>query len=309
LARNNISWPGFGVALKGLLLAAGYVLQLEFLGSALSRLLLAGYHLSRIQRDGDQLTELSKLHVDEAAVPLRTLVADIAAMELMGRLLEALRGGGSASVKCASPCELELKQKEKRELEPDRPQREPKSVEYFDYEGRQSGNFRGFVSKLRTHIRSLTKAGQPDPLPGLKDDVLDQNTEAFIQSRPGLKRTWDGWTTRIASQLTEIAAQRRAAAGDWRLRSNLDARAEALEADLKELEAFAKGKVGNKRPDLIELFFSKNRAVMTDITEKVGDPVHSFKSEFYVEVIKALTGYSDVGGLDYDKPSNQKVIP
>ena len=48
---------------------------------------------------------------------------------------------------------------------------------------------------------------------------------------------------------------------------------------------------------------------MTDITEKVGDPMHGFKSEFYVEVIKALTGYSDVGGLDYDEPSKQKLIP
>ena len=262
LLRLPPPWPAIGAALKVLLLAVGYVLQLDFLGSALSRLLLAGYHLSRIQRDGDQLTELSKLHVDEAAVPLRILVADMAAMELMGGLMEALRGGGSASLKCASPCEVELSketgaQKEKRELEEDRPQRPPKGADYFDWEGGQSGNFRGFVSKLRTQIRSLTKAGQPDPLPGLKDDVLDQNTEAFIQSRPGLKRTWDGWTAGIAGQLTEIATQRRAAAGDWRLRSNLDARAKALETAQKELEAFAKGKVGNKRADLIELFFSK----------------------------------------------------
>src|SRR6185369_10178746 len=74
-------WPAIGLALKGLLTAAGYLLQLDFAGSILSRLLTAGYHLSRVNRDPEQnLTELSKYHIEQAAAPLRAIVADVAAM-------------------------------------------------------------------------------------------------------------------------------------------------------------------------------------------------------------------------------------
>jgi hypothetical protein len=312
LLRLPPPWPLIGLAFKGLLIAAGYVLQVDFFGSALSRLLLAGYHLSRIQREDGQLTALSKLHVEEAAVPLRTLVADMAAMELMGEFMEVLRRGGGASVKCASPCKVELSkergtEKEKRELDQDRPQRPAKGAEYFDWEGGERGSFGGFVRELRAHIRSLTRAGQPNPLAGLKDDVLDQSTEEFIASRPSLKATWDRWTTSKAGELNKLAAQRRAASGDWRLQSDLDARTDTLEKEYKELADFGKGKVGKKRADLIEIFFAEKRAVMTDITQKVGDPLHGFKSQFYVEVIKALTGYSEVAGQDFDTPMNQKT--
>lgn len=200
-------------------------------------------------------------------------------------------------------------QKEKREMAEDRPQRVPKSGAYFDWEGGQRGSFRGFVRQLRAHIRSLTKSGQADPLPGLKEEVLGQNTEDFIKSKPALKKVWDGWTARLARQLNDIAAQRRAAAGDKRLQADLDRKAADLEADLKELELFAKGEVGNKRPDLIEMFFGENRAVITDVTQRVGDLVHNFKMQVYVEVMRSLTGYRDVGGLEYNTTREQKVIP
>jgi hypothetical protein len=120
LMRMPPPWIAIGAALKGLLIAAGYVLELDFAGSALSRLLEAGYHLSRIQRDPDQqLTELSKYHIEEAAVPLRSLIADIAAMVLVGKLMEILQGGGKrASLKCQSPCDAEFEGKGKGKEEP-----------------------------------------------------------------------------------------------------------------------------------------------------------------------------------------------
>lgn len=196
-------------------------------------------------------------------------------------------------------------EKEKRELREDRPQRPAKGAEYFDWEGGQSGSFRGFVRQLRAHLKTLTRQGQPHPL---NERVLEQNTEAFIKSRPNLNRMWEGWTERIARQMNEIAAQRRAARGDRRLLRDLDKRYDKLEGAKSELEKFVKGDVGAKRADLIEVFLKKNRAVVTDITQKVGDPVHEFKTKFYMEVVEALTGWSDVGGLEYDTFGEQKVV-
>jgi hypothetical protein len=219
-------------------------------------------------------------------------------------------GGGKGAEKKESSAGEQKKetgpQQEKRLLDEDRPGRSPKGPEYFDWEGGQRGSFRGFVKQLRAHIKTLTAGG--DPLPKLSESVLDQNTETFIKSRTNLNKTWEGWTERIAKQMIENRQQWRAAQGDRRLQADLDARYKKLGADKIELESFAKGDVGTKRPDLIEVFFKKDRAVVTDITQKVGDPVHNFKTRFYIEVIKALTGWTDVGGLEYNSPGDQKVI-
>jgi hypothetical protein len=58
---------GVGVALKGLLAAAGYVMQIDVAGEALQRLLTAGAHLVRVRKvEGDKLSSLSAHHVEEA---------------------------------------------------------------------------------------------------------------------------------------------------------------------------------------------------------------------------------------------------
>lgn len=66
--------------------------------------------------------------------------------------------------------------------------------------------------------------------------------------------------------------------------------------------------MSGKRPDLLELFFRNRRAVVTDITQRLEDPFHNFKTLFYVEVVKELTGWSDVAGLEYSSPTEQKLL-
>ncbi|RYZ03507.1 MAG: DUF4157 domain-containing protein [Myxococcales bacterium] len=79
MASANPIGAGIGLALRGLLTAAGYLLQIEFLGSAMHRLLSAAAHLSRVHRNDDgSLTALSQHHLDEAAAPIRSMVADLA---------------------------------------------------------------------------------------------------------------------------------------------------------------------------------------------------------------------------------------
>ena len=79
IASANPVLAGIGAALKGLLIAAGYLMDIEFIGSATERLLDAGYHLSRVVKNPDgRLTELSRHHLTEGARPIREMIADLA---------------------------------------------------------------------------------------------------------------------------------------------------------------------------------------------------------------------------------------
>ena len=202
------------------------------------------------------------------------------------------------------------REKERRELREDRPSRPQRGPEYFDYEGGDRGSFRAFVRQLRTHINQLVRAGEPDPLPDLAktESVLDQDAEGFIRSRAVLNRTWDGWSQRLARQLLTLDAEIRASRGDQARISDLTRRYREVEKAKAELDDFGRGKAGDKRPDLLELFFRNQRAEVTDITQRLDDPVHAFKTLFYVEVMKALTGWSNITGLEYSSPTAQQVV-
>jgi hypothetical protein len=96
---------GIGLALKGLLTAAGYVMSIDFAGSAMQRLLKAASHLSRVEPapQGGRPTSLSLYHLEEAARPIRSMVADIAMTAAtigLTRLLGAIRGRGTATIEC-----------------------------------------------------------------------------------------------------------------------------------------------------------------------------------------------------------------
>jgi hypothetical protein len=93
-----------GAALRGLLAAAGYLMQIDFTAGAVERLFAAARPLSRVREETDgRLTQLSEHYLDEAATPIRSIVADIAVMataSAMGRLIRALRGRGRAQIAC-----------------------------------------------------------------------------------------------------------------------------------------------------------------------------------------------------------------
>jgi hypothetical protein len=49
--------------------------------------------------------------------------------------------------------------------------------------------------------------------------------------------------------------------------------------------------------------------VVTDVTEVPGDPLHNFKTRFYIEVLKALTGWGDVEGIDFKDVNENTPFP
>lgn len=109
----NPTVAAVGLALEGLLTAAGYLMQIDLAESALSRLKDVAWHLSRVEVDDQgkiKQDTISQEHVEKAAVPLRDLVADIAliaATAALGRLLRAAQSGkAKCELGCASPCEI-----------------------------------------------------------------------------------------------------------------------------------------------------------------------------------------------------------
>ena len=95
----NPTVAGVGLALKGLLTAAGYIMSIDFAGQALSMLFDAAYHLSRVeQNEQGELTQLSARHLDAAAVPIRRMVAEVALSVTTLALTRALRG--RATIEC-----------------------------------------------------------------------------------------------------------------------------------------------------------------------------------------------------------------
>jgi hypothetical protein len=101
---------GVGLALKGLLVGAGYVLQIDFGAGALSRLMLAAAYLSKFeQNDKGELSEISEDNVKLAAGVLREMIAEIAVMfatAALGKLLSrASPGGKQLKIECTH-CDL-----------------------------------------------------------------------------------------------------------------------------------------------------------------------------------------------------------
>ncbi|HZY84011.1 MAG TPA: hypothetical protein VFE78_04225 [Gemmataceae bacterium] len=200
-------------------------------------------------------------------------------------------------------------ERERREMEADRPQRPPNSAAYFSWEGGQARSWRGFRNDLNTHRRALTRSGQPDPAPNLNDGFFDQDAETFIRNNPALNRTWSAWRANIETRLRAFERQRVAARGDSVRLGQLESEQAAIDKRIQKLLDFGKGKVGDKRPDLVELFFPRRRGVVTDVTEVPGDPLHNFKTRFYIEVLKALTGWGDVEGIDFKDVNENTPFP
>jgi hypothetical protein len=70
---------------------------------------------------------------------------------------------------------------------------------------------------------------------------------------------------------------------------------------------FLLGTVGNKKPDIVEVFPGQKRIIVTDITHRAGDPIHNFKTLFYATVMERMTGFES-GALDYRSVFRQTVV-
>lgn len=101
-----------GAGLTAALRAAGYLLQIDFLRTAMSRLYEAANYLVRVRTvDDGGLSELSQDTLELAAVPIRQMVVEIAASAAVGTLGRLLRG--LSAIRCTR-CRISRRQARRR---------------------------------------------------------------------------------------------------------------------------------------------------------------------------------------------------
>jgi hypothetical protein len=301
--------------------------------------------------DGSPADSLSQRHLDAAVADVRRLLVEVAAYGITaaalglaneaGRIVADGGTGGppAAVVTVGAPVRFQAPaaaavpavggallppfvmsgrtdrgrqetgaQQEKRELGEDRPKRWPDSAEYLS---REKVKLNGLMKALRAHVNQLVRAGQPNPLPGLNDRPLRQNTLRIILENPKLAAEWTANQERLISRQQTLRLAIREAKGDRVTVKNLTDILTDINAELAEMAKLEQGNLGQKEVDLVEFFLrpGRQRAVVTDITQRPSDWFHNFKTSLYVEAIRLLTGLSDVFGVDFDTLQNQRLLP
>ena len=174
--------------------------------------------------------------------------------------------------------------------------RPPKSNSYFDYQGGKNGSFYQFAKQFKAHLDAF---GMKGSVP-MNEAPLKMTTGEFINSRPNLKPRW-------MALMEEVSADLQAYRKNNPNYSKSDYYRE-LEAQLQELSSFGKGKVGTKRPDLVEIFPGSGQVEVTDITLKFGDRFHAFKTQFYTDLMDAMFPALKASGNEYGGPLKQRLM-
>jgi hypothetical protein len=185
-------------------------------------------------------------------------------------------------------------QKEARELGADRPQRQPKSDKYFDYEGGERGSFFQFVKELKGHFDGLGGSR-----PAMDESILRKKTGEFLKEKGLLADYWKMLENHQKKMKAFEDNYPNARAGEaWRKLQGTD----------DEMKQFLNGKLGAKRPDLVELKLGDRAVDVTDISQKFGQEFHEFKTKVYKELLGDLFPGLKAGGLEYGGVGAQKSL-
>jgi hypothetical protein len=178
-----------GLALKGMLILAGYIFDIHFAGETMHRLFQAAAELVKVEKnEKGEFTRLSEAHIKSAAVPLRQMVADIAVMGVMhalgGMLRLAAKGLKKLKLECTH-CWLD-------DLIAKEGEKQPENVPPEQPPVRAEDSPRGFAIE-DAHVpqagyRSLSGAGSVKAIDGIKGgdfDVVIENGQAVrVYTRP-----------------------------------------------------------------------------------------------------------------------------
>ncbi|QNH14598.1 hypothetical protein HEP75_04071 [Xanthomonas sp. SI] len=250
-----------GIALKGLLTAAGYVMEIDFAAGAMQRLLQAAAHLSKFERnDRGEVSALSESHLNAAAKLIQDMVAEIAAMfatMALGKLISgahsglrklriecthcALKGPGTTEAKTLTP---EAKPEAKGEAKAEAGAKaeakgETKTEAQLKPEAKQAEATPVEKAKQRLQELGESKSGKRKELADLRQrrsELLEQRRKA-VGEKDAAIREWDAakdHATRDAARDKARAANERAT----QLRERLDAlpSEEGVSKDLKRLD-------------------------------------------------------------------------
>jgi hypothetical protein len=165
LTRQPHPWlKAIGAGMEALAIAAGYALDIEFLGSTEEKLVKAGFHLAKVvpKNDKGEMDEISKLELFVAAGIIRPMVAQIATMLVLKAGEKVARG---PKPKAKTEFERVTKEGRRSALECTfceiRPPRDRPVLPYISANRRASGE------EIRLG-RLLDRLAQQDALPGAR---------------------------------------------------------------------------------------------------------------------------------------------
>jgi hypothetical protein len=145
---------------------------------------------------------------------------------------------------------------------------------------RHGQTFDSLVKTLKNKAAKLKKSGQQTLLPEVNEDILRMPVDEFIRRTERLKR----------------------------LRSELEAAGIDLSDFLEGRLKAGSREVGSRVPDIVEFLLDRGEIHITDITIDI-NPVHTFKTAFYEEVMKAIVGPKGPRVLGLDIDPSRKPIP
>jgi hypothetical protein len=122
--------------------------------------------------------------------------------------------------------------------------------------------------------------------------VLNESAREVVRRNRRLRELWEKAEKPILDEIKSLQKAMGEVRGDARTWKDLNRRMSAQQKKLEEMNDFANGLVGNKRPDIVEFHPDRRLVEVTDITQKLDDPWHNFKTQFYGVVLNRLTGYS-----------------
>ena len=88
---------------------------------------------------------------------------------------------------------------------------------------------------------------------------------------------------------------------------SLDKQLNEVEAQIKELYDFAKGNLGDKRPDLTEFFLARREFATSDASYRWWEELHNIKHETYDWALEESTGLKGAG-LEIETLERSRLI-
>lgn len=181
-----------------------------------------------------------------------------------------------------------------------------------DYWPFRAGSFRAWYRALPQYARQRFEGGMV-AADARAARIMGQSNGEFIDEfgSPSLRHQWARhrqiWED-LGERVNNLRQQQRGFPTPSTEFRDLQRRIDALEEDIQEITRFEIGPVGNRRPDQIDLYPQRQRADVVDITLRPHDPWHNLKTLFYRDVIRAVTGWPDVEGIDFMMSTVQVVV-
>lgn len=324
LAGHGLSWlllrmthpaaVAAGLALRGLLTAAGYMLSIQTSVNALERLTDAARHLIQVKKNQEgKFTVLSDGELDQAAEIIKTIVADIAITAGTLAIGALIKKGARLRISCTK-CRITTRMIDSNG------KLTPEGISHLrkKYPGKFAGEPDSFVQEAFAKDLTVERKGT-----FLEELVLEEIEQTHREQATAKGAGYKAFLLRNKSFKTILAELEKRSPGSTKNNQILSEKLAdfakkdpVLQAEMKKLDNHpietvrtiwkewlaenGNGTIGNKRPDMVEVFPDRNLAILTDptlaATSEFG-PIHGFKTLVYQRVLALLTGW-DVGSMD-----------